>query len=196
MNPTPPRWAEALLRIVVRRAEFENISGDLLEEYRDTVVPARGVRRADVWYAGEVLGFVLRGARIWAVLFGGVVVARTALDWLSPVTDFHTRANVSTFVAVAILIAAGFAAAWRSGSFAAGAVGGAATAALAGAISIGGALALLAIRHDAATLAAIDGSGGLAEALTLPVAIVIPAAALGLVGGVGGSMVRRWTALS
>ena len=34
-EPTPPRWAEALLRSLVRPSDRESISGDLLEEYRE-----------------------------------------------------------------------------------------------------------------------------------------------------------------
>jgi hypothetical protein len=52
-----------------------------------------------------------------------------------------------------------------------------------GAIHAAGALALLAARHDSATLAAVRGSGGLAEALTLPLTIAVPAACIAALGG-------------
>jgi hypothetical protein len=68
------------------------------------------------------------------------------LDWLvAPTTDFHSRSEVSTALVVAILLASGFGAAWRSGSFAAGAAAGIATTAIAAALDIGGTAALLAI---------------------------------------------------
>jgi len=38
----PPRWAEALLRAFLKPGDFESVSGDLLEQYRDSIYPARG----------------------------------------------------------------------------------------------------------------------------------------------------------
>ena len=49
MSVSPPAWAEALLRLVVRRGDFDAISGDLLEEYRESIHPARGRAGADRW---------------------------------------------------------------------------------------------------------------------------------------------------
>jgi hypothetical protein len=98
---------------------------------------------------------------------------------------------VSTWLAIGILLVAGFAAGRRSGSIAAGTALGVTTTAVAAAISITGATTLLAIWHDPVTMAAIRGSGGLSEAFTLPIAMVVPGAALGTVGGVAGAIVRR-----
>jgi hypothetical protein len=192
MTPAaPPAWAEALLRLFVTPGSYDNVSGDLLEEYRDSVLPGRGPRRADLWYVTQVLGFMSRRAGLWAALFGAACIARTAMDWLVPTADFHGRSLVSTWLAIGILLVAGFAAGRRSGSIAAGTALGVITTAVAAAISIAGATALLAIWHDPVTMAAIRGSGGLSEAFTLPVAMVVPGAALGTVGGVAGAIVRR-----
>ena len=57
-------------------------------------------------------------------MFSAQLLVRTILDWFMPTLDFHTRAIVSTFLSAAILLAAGFSAAWRSDSFTAGAVSG------------------------------------------------------------------------
>src|ERR1700730_9011292 len=94
----PPAWAEALVRLFVKPSDRDNVSGDLLEEYRDSVLPIRGSRRADLWYVGQVLGFMARGAGLWATLFGAAFVVRTAMDWLVPTVDFHARSIVSTWV--------------------------------------------------------------------------------------------------
>jgi len=48
MTPTPPALADVFLRAFVKPHEFESLSGDLLEEYREAVLPARGQRRADL----------------------------------------------------------------------------------------------------------------------------------------------------
>jgi hypothetical protein len=192
MTPaTPPAWAEALLRLFVTPSRYDNVSGDLLEEYRDSVLPTRGPHRADLWYVTQVLGFMSRGAGLWAALFGAAFIARTAMDWLDPTVDFHARSMVSTLLGIGILLVAGFAAGRRSGSIAAGTALALATTAVGAAISIIGAAALLATWHDPGTMAAIRGSGGLSEAFTLPIMMVVPGAVFGTVGGAAGAIVRR-----
>jgi hypothetical protein len=180
-----------LLRLFLKPEVFAGVSGDLLEQYRDSIHPARGRLRADQWYVTQVLGFVLRGARLWAALFAGAYVARTAWDWLAPTTDFHARSEVSTALAAGILLASGFWAAWRSGSFASGAAVGLATTAMAAVLSIGGVALLLAIWHDPNTMTAIRGSGDLEESLVLPTFLILPGVALGGVGGLVGATAKR-----
>jgi hypothetical protein len=191
MTPTPPSWAEALLRVFLTPADFDSVSGDLLEEYRDSIRPVRGESAADAWYVMQVLGFVWRSARIWAVLFAAAFVTRTALDWLAPPVDFHTRSTVSTFLGIGLLLSAGLWASMRSGSFFGGTLAGVAATALGAVISIIGAAGLLAIWHDAGTMAAIRASGGLGEVFELPVMMVIPGAVLGTIGGVVGATIKR-----
>ena len=190
-DTSPPNWAEALLRLFLRRDVFASVSGDLLEQYRDSILPGRGLQRADQWYVMQVLGFVLRGTFLCAALFAAAFVARTAFDWLQPTTDFYTRSEVSTALAAGILLTAGFWTAWRSGSFAAGAAAGLATTVIAAALSLGGTLVLLAIWHDAQTMTAISGSGGLEEAVLLPAFLVLPGIALSGIGGLVGATARR-----
>jgi len=189
--PVPPEWAETLLPLLVKPSDRDNVSRDLLEEYRDSVLPSRGPLRANLWYVTQVLGFMSRRAGLWAALFGAAFLARTAMDWLVPTVDFHTRSTVSTMLVSGILFLAGFAATQRSGSIAAGTVFGFVTTAVGAAISIVGAAALLAIWHDPRTMAAIRGSGGLTEVLTLPLTMVVPGAVLGTVGGAANAVVRR-----
>src|SRR5262245_32322579 len=68
-DPSPPRWADALLRTCLSSQDAETESGDLLEAYRDSIYPARGCWRADFWYVRQVAGYVLRakgmGLRNW-----------------------------------------------------------------------------------------------------------------------------------
>ncbi|HMD33585.1 MAG TPA: permease prefix domain 2-containing transporter [Vicinamibacterales bacterium] len=56
----PPAVGDRLLRALLPPASAETMTGDLLEEYRDTRVPAVGRRRADFWYARQVAGVFLR----------------------------------------------------------------------------------------------------------------------------------------
>jgi hypothetical protein len=190
-SATPPGWAEMLLRVVLKPGDFDSVSGDLLEEYRESIFPARGQRRADLWYVTQVFGFVSPGARVGGMFFGVAFVARTALDWFAPPLDFHTRANVSTELGVAVLLATGFWAAWRSNSFVAGTIAGVAAAVIGAAVSLVGGAVLLAIWHDPQTMAAIRGSGGVGEVFTLPVMMVLPGLLLGTVGGLAGAAGRK-----
>jgi hypothetical protein len=188
---SPPAWAEGLLRVVVGAQACDHVSGDLLEQYRVSVAPTRGQRRADRWYVIQVFGFVWRGARLWALLFAGAFIARTALDWLVPTTDFHTRAAVTTYLAASIVFAASFWPAWRSGAPAAGPLFGVATVALAAPISIAGAVALLILRHDPATLDAIRAGGDLDEVFSLPFLVIVPAIVVGTIAGLLGAALGR-----
>jgi hypothetical protein len=48
------------MRSVLRAEDAETACGDLLEAYRDSIYPSRGYRRARLWYAGQVAGYVAR----------------------------------------------------------------------------------------------------------------------------------------
>jgi hypothetical protein len=55
----PPRAAEFLLCALLRPRDREAITGDLLEEYREAVLPERGYLRAQYWYWKQVAGVVV-----------------------------------------------------------------------------------------------------------------------------------------
>ena len=186
LDARPPAWAEAALRLFLAPADRESVPGDLLEAYRDTIVPSRGPAAADWWYLRQVAGFAWRSLWIWIVVIAAADLWRTAIDWFVPTHDFRVRSMVTTWVAVALFSAAGFVAAWRTRSIRAAALAGFVTSVSTGLLSVAGALLLLAIWHDPATLAAIQGSGGLLEGLTLPLMIVVVATLLAAVGGIAG----------
>ena len=187
----PPVWAEIVLRQVLKRGDRESVSGDLLEEYRDAIVPARGRAAADAWYIRQVAGFLWRATFVWALLFSGAFVLRQAFDFLVPTRDFVFRSELTTYTAIAILAATSFWAAWRSGSFIAGIVVTVVMTQIAAVLSVAGVSLLLAIWHDPATMKAIAGSGGLEEAYVLPFMAVIPALIVGSVAAAAGSMSRK-----
>ena len=193
MRTKPPEWAESLLRLFLKPDVFASVSGDLLEQYRDSILPARGLMRADRWYLAQVVGFVCRKTLPWAALFAGAFLTRGAWDVLRPTTDFHTRSQVSTAIAAALLLASGFSMAWRSGSFFAGAAAGFATTATACVLSIGGNAVLLALWHDPRVMSAVAASGGLDEAFLLPAMLILPGTALGGIGGLLGAGTKRFS---
>jgi len=187
----PPDWAEALLRLSLKSTDRENVSGDLLEEYRESIVPDRGKTAADWWYVRQVAGFVWRATWAWAVVFSGASLARTAYDWLVPTTDFHLRAELSTDIGVATLLSIGLWAGWRSRSFAAGVVMAVVASQFAAIISVAGGSLLLALLDTPDVRRAIAGSGGLAEGYIMPFMMIIPALIVGGVGSAAASLGRR-----
>src|SRR5207237_10143742 len=102
---------------------------------------------------------------------------------LGPTDEFSARSMWTTAVSATLMFAAGCSSTWRLRSIASGAVAALVASVGGGLLHAIGALALLATRHDPGTLAAIRGSGGLSEALMLPLTIAIPAAFIGAMGG-------------
>ncbi len=64
---SPPRWAEALLRSLLRPSDRDSISGDLLEEYRAAKRPALGAVRANAWYIKHVFSVLWHLVWPWAI---------------------------------------------------------------------------------------------------------------------------------
>src|SRR5262249_49957854 len=56
----PPRWAGFLLRWFLTPEEAEVVFGDLLETYRDSILPARGRLSANLWFTRQVPSYALR----------------------------------------------------------------------------------------------------------------------------------------
>jgi hypothetical protein len=54
----PPLWAETFLRMLLAQRSEDTIAGDLLEEYRESVLPAVGTFRARIWYLRQVMSFL------------------------------------------------------------------------------------------------------------------------------------------
>jgi hypothetical protein len=72
------RFAELLLRCLVRRRDRDAISGDLREEYVEEIRPGRGAVGARVWYVRQVVSFLSPTA--WGLLFGVALNAWVLLN--------------------------------------------------------------------------------------------------------------------
>ena len=190
-DATPPAWAERILRAVLTPTDFATVSGDLLEEYRETVYPARGQQAADLWYIVQILGFAMRTVAVWGALLGLAVVARTAFDWFVPTVDFSFRSAISTYVGLGLLLGTGFWSAWRSGSMRSGTLSAMLAATIGALISVTGAAGMLAIFHDPQTMSAIAGSGGLSEVFTMPLALIVDGLVMGTIGGALGAAAQQ-----
>jgi uncharacterized protein (TIGR03435 family) len=101
----PPRWAEALLRTFLSPEEAETQSGDLLEAYRDSILPGKGRRGADLWFLRQVAGYILRArgtqTRNW-LLAGVALSVLTIVVSILRYPGILTGAQVA-FVALVLL---------------------------------------------------------------------------------------------
>jgi hypothetical protein len=187
----PPSWAESLLRMVLSTEDRDSVSGDLLEEYRESMVPALG-DSAKGWYIRQVAGYVLRKTWFWGALVGAILVTRYLFDTLAPVRYtpgvVHPRSAIMSYALMATFALGSGWQAWRSGRLGSGLLMAFATAALGGALSAAGTVGCLAIWHDPDTLRAVRSSGGLAEALWGVPLLLVP---IGLITGATGAIAGR-----
>jgi len=130
MNHTPPRWAEAWLRLLLPARDRETVSGDLLEQYRDSVHPTQGRLRANAWYVAQVGWFTWR--RCWLTVSLLLLMSFVSQAVLGPwaIAGGLGRAGIATPVPplllmvvppALVLLWAGAWASWRASRFWAGA---------------------------------------------------------------------------
>jgi len=196
-SSAPPSWAQALLTWLVPLSSEESIPGDLLEEYREAVHPARGQWRADLWYFRQVVGFLCRLTWMFVVLHAAAVIVRTILDTFAPPGfgphSYQLRSAASTYAAVGTFLLAGCYAGYRMGRARAGVLAAVTASAVGFALALGFELILFraVIRDDPARLNIFYVTGGWGEAIGLPVIVTFIAALLGALGGLCGKYVSR-----
>jgi hypothetical protein len=87
----PPRWAEVLLVRVLQAKDRETITGDLLEEYRDSILAGTGRFRADRRYIRQVVSILqtefCRRTTARHVLSATCVLSIIALTWFGIVSS-------------------------------------------------------------------------------------------------------------
>ncbi len=191
----PPRWAESLLRILLSSKDRDSVSGDLLEEYRESIVPSLG-GGADRWYVRQVFGYVVRAAWMWGALVAAILVTRDLLDMLLPI--HYTpgvaapRSTIMSWGLIATFVCGAAWHAWRTGHLRSGLLVAMTTAAIGGVLASAGTVVCLAIWHDPATMRAIQDSGGLDEALWGVPLLLIP---IGFIAGAQGALVGKLAAI-
>jgi hypothetical protein len=185
----PPQWAEALLRLLLKRRDRESVSGDLLEQYRDTIVPERG-KGADAWYVRQVGWVLWRAASPWAALIAATLTIRGAVDMFLPshytAGVVHPRSMIMTNTLLATWVGCGAWNAWRSGRLRSGIFVTFAAASLGALFSTAASLMLLALWHGPQTMAAINGSGGVDEMWGIPLMLIPIGTIWGTVGALAG----------
>lgn len=68
-----PAWAETLLRLLLPPKDRETVSGDLLEECRETIIRTLGPA-ANRWYLRQVGSFLLRASWLWGAVLGAALL--------------------------------------------------------------------------------------------------------------------------
>jgi hypothetical protein len=190
----PPSWAQSLIALFVPARGRDGVLGDLLEEYHETQLPARGVRRANLWYVRQVFGFAWRWSLPWGLLVSAVFVARDSIDLSMPTADFHMRAAVTSYVSIFVFALGGFSAAWRSHRALSGTALGAIAALITCAVTTLYALTVGAVLLNAAFSANPELYRALVETNDVP---IVPILLLGVIAGsIGGAIGRLFTGRS
>jgi uncharacterized membrane protein YhaH (DUF805 family) len=96
------KWGDFVLRLLVRRRDRETISGDLLEEYREHVLPTRGPWPARLWYARQILSFV--SPMVWGLAIGVVLGTLQLVNTaVAPLADDDAGGMLFVIAVVALL---------------------------------------------------------------------------------------------
>ena len=191
MDKTPPLWADFWLRSLLPARDRDTVSGDLLEEYRENIRPRRSQLAADLWYVGQVSRFAWR-IFAWAAVLAAIIVTRNAADWFAPTVDFGRRGEMTTLLVFATLLVIGASSALRTQSVVAGAAATASALTLS-AVMCAMAHAMIYLQWgNAATIAAISRSGGLAEVFSLPFTMIVPGTLIGWMGAAIARSRVRW----
>ncbi len=111
----PPRWAEQMLRVLLEPRDRDTIAGDLLEEYREVVLPTRGRFRARLWYLRQMLSFC-DGITLGVVVGAGFGAWNLIMTRFAPLAE-DTPFALASFYGPMFVIwgAAGFATHRRTG---------------------------------------------------------------------------------
>ena len=184
MEQNPPRWAEWLLRSLLRPGDREAISGDLLEEYREVRRPALGALRADAWYVGHVLSVFWR--LLWPFAIAMIALHElNRLVWL-PNASLIQAPGVSAQDATLCLLA-GYYASQRTGLIRAGVI-------LAGAINamvVATVFVILAIKEPGLVLLLFRSPGF----IFFPSVYLLIGLGFGVAVGSVAGVVGRWLPL-
>jgi hypothetical protein len=196
-SPVPPLWARSLLSSLLPRMTEESVSGDLLEQYRETVFPGRGQSSANAWYLRQVASFLWRATWMFVAFTAAALILRTLADTFAPPGlaphGYQLRSSLSTYAAVGTFLFAGLYAGYRTGQSRAGMLTAFVASAVGHAIGLTFDIVLFyaVIQHDPDKLNLFYATGGWGEELAFPVIIPIIATMLGLLGGTCGKYLSR-----
>ena len=83
----PPRWAEFWLERLLEARDRETVTGDVREEYAESMLPRFGRLRASLWYLRQCLSFArrcaLEGGPMGKLLIFNSIVTMLCSCWLA-----------------------------------------------------------------------------------------------------------------
>lgn len=190
----PPRWMESTLRLLLDPINAETVSGDLIEEYRESVYPGKGKLKADLWFLRQVLSFTWRSSLLGSLIVAVLVSGRFVLDTFAPSTNWGPRSAFTTWSLIAAYLVIGFWAARRTRHAMTGTVIAISTHVIAHLLSTAVTVVLFfaVIRDDPGMQRLFYVTGGWDEIWGLPLMLLPIVAVLGSIGGVAG----RYSTLS
>lgn len=119
MNAGPPPWAAWLLVTLVPRRHRDVLAGDVLDRYRDQILPAWGRTRANRWFLAQVAEWAWTESRLACLV---VVLSFLVGDGLFadlPERGAGARAWLNATAPLCAIGALGVRTGWRSGTWAA-----------------------------------------------------------------------------
>jgi len=117
---SPPRWAQALLKSLLKPSDSESVPGDLLEEYRDVRRPSLGRLRADAWYVEQMFSVLWRVA--WPCLVAIIAVRILSFPLPREWNPGLAPAPGLSLLDALVLVWAGYYGSQRTGRFSTGIV--------------------------------------------------------------------------
>lgn len=115
----PPSWAAWLLATLVPRRYRDVLVGDILDRYRDQILPAQGRTHADRWFLARVAGWAWTESRAACLVVALSFLVGDGLYLELPDAGATMRTWLRATVPAATLAALGVRAGWRSGAGAA-----------------------------------------------------------------------------
>ncbi len=119
-HANPPRWANSLLRTVLRPSDVDSVPGDLIEEYREAKHPSLGRLGADAWYVGQTLSIVWRV--VWPFVVAIVAVRLLSFPVPREWNPSLVQAPGVSLLDAFIFVSAGYFGARRTGRLVSGIV--------------------------------------------------------------------------
>jgi hypothetical protein len=115
----PPPWAVWLLRALVPRRHRDVLVGDVLDRYREQILPAQGRTRANRWFLARVGEWAWSESRPAGLVVVLSYLFANGLSFDLPDRGATLRAWLNATVPLCALAALGGRAGWRTGAWAA-----------------------------------------------------------------------------
>jgi hypothetical protein len=172
--------------------DAETVSGDLLEQYRETVYPSRGRSRAVLWYVVQVSGF-MRIPLVCGLVLAAFAIGRMLLDTFAPPADYSwaARSTFTTWSSISLYVLTGAWAASRTGRMASGPLMAVITHVIGWTLAAAFAAVLFVtvIRYDPRMLDLFEITGGWGEQWGVPLILLPIVVVLGTLGGLAGKSI-------